>query len=326
MQSARSLFPTGTRFLVTGAAGFIGSHLVETILAMGHQVRGLDNFLTGKRENVEPFLGSPLFELIEGDVRDTQTCSLVCEGIDYVLHQAALGSVPRSINHPVLYEEINVGGTLRMLDAARASGVRKFVHASSSSVYGDSVRLPKVEGEEGMPLSPYAITKATNELYAHCYWHQYGVPTIGLRYFNVFGPRQDPYSEYAAVIPRFIAAMLADEPVVIHGDGEQSRDFTYIVNVVDANLLACLAPSEANGEVFNISCGESVSIKALAALLGDILQQNVKYSYSSSRHGDVRHSQADVRRAMLCLGYSPLWKLREGLKETIDWYRTQLSR
>lgn len=320
MEWEKDMFPTGTCFLVTGAAGFIGSHLVETLLKMGCRVRGLDNFLTGKRSNIEPFVGSPLFELVDGDIRDEQTCSFACEGVDYVLHQAALGSVPRSVKDPLLSEEINIGGTLKMLNAARSRGVKRFVYASSSSVYGDNTKPSKVEGEEGSPLSPYAITKIVNELYARCYWHLYGVPTIGLRYFNVFGPRQDPDSEYAAVIPRFISALLNGGPVVIYGDGEQSRDFTYIDNVVQANLLACRAPVEVNGQAFNIACEESTTINQLLVALTGLLEKSVQPVHRPTRPGDVRHSLADISKASDCLGYQPTVKLMDGLKHTVLQY------
>ncbi len=249
------IFPANVTFLVTGGAGFIGSNLCEALLGMGYQVRCLDNFSTGKKENVKDFLPDKNFTLIEADIRNLEACLAACEGVDYVLHQAAWGSVPRSIELPLLYEEINIRGTLNMLEAARQNGVRKFVYASSSSVYGDEPNLPKREGQEGNLLSPYALTKRADEEYAKLYTKLYGLDTYGLRYFNVFGRRQDPDGAYAAVIPRFIRQLLRDERPTIYGDGQQSRDFTYIDNVIEANLKACLAPSGAAGEVYNIAYG-----------------------------------------------------------------------
>jgi UDP-N-acetylglucosamine 4-epimerase len=248
-------FPEGSKFLVTGAAGFIGSNLVEAILNLGYKVRGLDNFSTGKRENIALFKDNPNFEFIEGDIRNLDTCMQACKDIDYVLHQAAWGSVPRSIEMPLLYEEINIRGTLNMMEAARQNNVKKFVYASSSSVYGDEPNLPKKEGIEGNLLSPYALTKRVNEEYGKLYTKLYGLDTYGLRYFNVFGRRQDPNGVYAAVIPKFIKQLLNDERPTIHGDGRQSRDFTYIENVIEANLKACKASHEAAGQVFNIAYG-----------------------------------------------------------------------
>ena len=244
-------FPEGSVFLVTGGAGFIGSNLCEALLEMGYQVRCLDNLSTGKKENVEPFLDHPRYTFLEKDIRDLDSCMEACRGADYVLHQAAWGSVPRSIEMPLFYEETNIRGTLNMMEAARQSGVKKFVYASSSSVYGDHPVLPKVEGQEGNLLSPYALTKRVDEEYGKLYKKLYGLDTYGMRYFNVFGRRQDPDGAYAAVIPRFIRQLMHGEVPTINGDGQQSRDFTYIDNVIEANLKACLAPSEAAGEAFN---------------------------------------------------------------------------
>ena len=245
-------FPENTKFLVTGGAGFIGSNLTEAILNLGYKVRVLDNFSTGKRENIEAFLNNKNFELLEGDIRDIETCRKACEGVDYVLHQAAWGSVPRSIKMPVLYEEINVKGHLNMMEAARENKVKKFVYASSSSVYGDHPVLPKKEGVEGNILSPYALTKKVNEEFADLYFRLYGLETIGMRYFNVFGRRQDPNGFYAAVIPKFVKQLINNEAPQINGDGETSRDFTYIDNVIEANLKACLAGKEASGQALSL--------------------------------------------------------------------------
>jgi UDP-N-acetylglucosamine 4-epimerase len=248
-------FPKDTSFLVTVAAGFIGSNLVEAILNLGHRVKALDNFSTGKKDNISLFIENQNFEFIEGDIRNLDVCMLACKDVDFVLHQAAWGSVPRSIEMPLLYEEINIKGTLNMLEASRHSEVNKFIYASSSSVYGDEPNLPKKEGREGNLLSPYALTKKVNEDYAKLYTNLYGLDTYGLRYFNVFGKRQDPNGNYAAVIPKFIKQLLNDEQPIINGDGKQSRDFTYIENVIEANLKACLASHESAGKAYNIAFG-----------------------------------------------------------------------
>lgn len=315
-------FPDGTRFLVTGGAGFIGSNLCEAILDMGQRVRCLDNFSNGKRENIAGFLANPLFELLEGDIRDLDTCLNACDGIDYVLHEAAWGSVPRSIEHPLLYEEINIRGMLNMIEAARQKGVSRFVYASSSSVYGDEPNLPKREGREGKPLSPYALTKRTAEKYCRLYWDLYGLETISLRYFNVFGRRQDPDGPYAAAIPRFIRAMANGQTPVINGDGSQSRDFTYVDNVVQANLKACLAGKDAVGQVFNIAYGEKVTLLALFQAIAKALgREDIQPVFGSWRKGDVHHSHADIGKAVRLLGYAPEWDFERGIKETIRWYR-----
>jgi UDP-N-acetylglucosamine 4-epimerase len=313
-------FPKETKFLVTGAAGFIGSNLVEALLKLGYQVRGLDNFSTGKKENVKLFTGNPLFEFIEGDIRDFDTCKKVCKGIDYVLHQAALGSVPRSIKFPLLYEEVNIGGTLNMMQAAVEADVKTFVYASSSSVYGDSKDLPKVEGQEGEALSPYALTKAINEEFGKLYYKLYGLKTIGLRYFNVFGRRQDPHSQYAAVIPIFVKALLNNQSPTIFGDGEQSRDFTYIQNVIEANIKACIAPDLASGETFNIAYGERITINQLYNKLCELLAKEIKPTYGLKRQGDVKHSLADISKCQKLLGYNPSYDINQGLKMAINWY------
>ena len=273
-------FDSNTRFLVTGAAGFIGSNLVEALLRMGYRVRAFDDFSTGKKENITSFTDNPRFEFIEGDIRDFETCQMACRDVDYVLHQAALGSIPRSIKHPVLYEEVNIGGTVKMMQAAKEAGVKRFVYASSSSVYGDSPILPKVEGQEGKVLAPYPLTKAVNEEYGRLYYQLYDLETIGLRYFNVFGKRQDPHSTYAAVIPIFVKKLLADERPVINGDGNHSRDFTYIENVIEANLKGCLASREACGEAYNIAYGQNTSLNQLYDKLCQLLGKDIKPIYN----------------------------------------------
>lgn len=313
-------FPKGTKFLVTGAAGFIGSNLVEAILKLGYKVRGLDNFSTGKKENIKLFIDDPLFEFIEGDIRDFDTCNKACEGIDYVLHQAALGSVPRSMKEPLIYEDNNIKGTSNMMETARLAGIKRFIYASSSSVYGDSTKLPKIEGNEGNVLSPYALTKMVNEQYGKLYTKVYGLECIGLRYFNVFGRRQDPHSQYAAVIPIFVKALLNNQPPTIFGDGEQSRDFTYIENVIEANLKACIAPNQACGETFNIAFGERITINELYNKLCKLLVKEIKPIYGSKRQGDVKHSLAEISKARKMLSYNPKYSLNTGLEMTMKWY------
>jgi UDP-N-acetylglucosamine 4-epimerase len=279
-------FPSGTVFLVTGGAGFIGSNLCEAIIRMGYQVRCLDNLSTGKIGNIEPLMDDHSFGFIEGDIRDFDTCIQACSGVDFVLHQAAWGSVPRSIEMPVLYEEINIKGTLNMMEAARQQKVEKFVFASSSSVYGDHPALPKKEGQEGQVLSPYALTKKVKEEYGRLYKQIYGLDTYGLRYFNVFGKRQDPDSYYAAVIPKFIKQLLNDQVPTIHGDGRQSRDFTYIENVIEANLKACLAPSEAAGQAYNIAFGGQEYLIDIFNMLCHLLGKQITPHYGPERAGD----------------------------------------
>jgi UDP-N-acetylglucosamine/UDP-N-acetylgalactosamine 4-epimerase len=317
-------FAEGTRFLVTGGAGFIGSNLVEAILRLGYKVRVLDNFSSGKKENIEEFFTNPDFQLLEGDIRDLETCLKACEGIDYVLHQAAWGSVPRSIEMPLVYEEINIKGALNMLVAARDNKVKRFVYASSSSVYGDEPNLPKVEGREGRLLSPYAVTKKVDELFAEIFFHLYGLETVGLRYFNVFGKKQDPYSLYAAVIPKFVKALLEEEAPTINGDGKQSRDFTYVENVVEANLKACLAPREAVGEVFNIAYGGRVYLIDLYKELCRLLGKKVEPIFGIDRKGDIKHSNADITKAKQILGYQPQYDIYSGIRLAIEWYKANL--
>ncbi|AUN15277.1 MAG: SDR family oxidoreductase [Paraclostridium sordellii] len=317
-------FPKGTKFLVTGGAGFIGSNLVEALLNKGCFVRVLDNFSIGKKENLEEFMNHENFELIEGDIRDLETCQKACKDITYVLNQAAWGSVPRSIEMPLLYEEINIKGTLNMMTAARDNGVKRFVYASSSSVYGDEPNLPKVEGREGNLLSPYAITKKVNELYAKNYFDLYGLETVGMRYFNVFGRKQDPHSYYSAVIPKFVSLLLNDEAPTINGDGEHSRDFTYIDNVIEANLRACLAPKEACGKAYNIAYGGRVSLNELYEVLRSLLNKDIKPIYGPNRKGDIKHSNADISSAKTLLNYNPSYSFEDGIKLTIEWYKDNL--
>lgn len=317
-------FPSESKFLVTGSAGFIGSNLVEAILKLGYKVRGLDNFSTGKRENVDEFLDNPNYEFIEGDIRDLKTCLDACEGIDFVLHQAAWGSVPRSIEMPLFYEEINIKGTLNMMEAAKEKGVKKFVYASSSSVYGDEPTLPKKEGREGSLLSPYALTKKVNEEYGRLYFELYGLETFGLRYFNVFGRRQNPHGEYAAVIPKFIKQLLNNERPTIYGDGKQSRDFTYIENVIEANLKACKADSKAAGQAYNIAFGGREFLIDIYNHLTKVLDKEIEPIFSSPRKGDIRHSNADISKAKEMIGYDPDWSFEQGIKAAIDWYKENL--
>ncbi|MGD6776280.1 SDR family oxidoreductase [Sutcliffiella horikoshii] len=317
-------FPEGSKFLVTGSAGFIGSNLVEAILKLGYKVRGLDNLSTGKKENVEEFLDNPNYEFIEGDIRDLETCMKACEGIDYVLNQAAWGSVPRSIEMPLFYEEVNIKGTLNMMEAARRNGVKKFVYASSSSVYGDEPNLPKKEGIEGNVLSPYALTKKVNEEYGRLYSNLYGLDTYGLRYFNVFGRRQNPDGAYAAVIPKFIRQLLNDEAPTINGDGKQSRDFTYIENVIEANLKACNASHEAAGEAFNIAYGGREFLIDIYMELLNALGKDIQPTFGPDRKGDIKHSNADISKAKELLGYHPHWSFELGIKKAIDWYKENL--
>jgi UDP-N-acetylglucosamine 4-epimerase len=317
-------FPENSVFLVTGAAGFIGSNLVEAILDLGYRVKALDDFSTGKKANVELFIDNSNYEFIEGDIRNFDTCLKACEGVDYVLHQAAWGSVPRSIEMPLLYEEINIKGTLNMMEAARQKGVKKFVYASSSSVYGDEPNLPKREGREGNLLSPYAVTKRVNEEYGKLYTRLYGLDTYGLRYFNVFGKRQDPESKYAAVIPKFIKQLLNDEQPTIYGDGKQSRDFTYINNVIEANLKACLASHEAAGEVYNIAYGGREYLIDVYYSLCKALDKDIEPIFGPERLGDIKHSNADVSKAKEKLGYEARWSFDEGIKLAIEWYKENL--
>ncbi|MBS3198659.1 SDR family oxidoreductase [Turicibacter bilis] len=314
-------FPNGTVFLVTGGAGFIGSNLCEAILKMGHKVKCLDDFSTGKEENIKDFIDNKDFQLIRGDIRNIETCMKACEGVDYVLHQAAWGSVPRSIEMPLIYEEVNIKGTLNMMDAARLNNVKRFVYASSSSVYGDHPVLPKVEGQEGNILSPYALTKKVNEEYAKLYYRLYGLETVGMRYFNVFGRRQDPHGYYAAVIPKFVKCLLNNESPVINGDGKQSRDFTYIENVIEANLKACYTKENVGGETFNIACGGQVNLIELYDKICEVLEVRIDPKFGPIRIGDIKHSNASIQKAKQLLDYNPDFNFREGIKLTIKYYK-----
>ncbi|MDU8885494.1 SDR family oxidoreductase [Yeosuana sp. MJ-SS3] len=309
-------------FLVTGGAGFIGSNLVGYLL--DHEaklVRVLDDFSNGYRENLMEFESHPAFELIEGDIRDLQTCKDAMQGMDYVSHQAALGSVPRSIHDPATTNTVNIDGFLNMLIALKDSDtVKRLVYAASSSTYGDSKALPKVEASIGKPLSPYAVTKYVNELYAEVFGKTYNTDTIGLRYFNVFGPKQSPNGAYAAVIPLFMQALKDGKRPTIHGDGEQTRDFTYIDNAVQANIKGFFAPKEASNEVFNVACGERISVNTLWHVLRSAAQSDLEATYGPQRQGDVKDSLADVSKAERLLGYKPEVSVEEGLKRAWDWF------
>ncbi|MEY8371355.1 SDR family oxidoreductase [Aerococcaceae bacterium 50-4] len=313
-------FSKNSVFLVTGGAGFIGSNLVEALLNKGHIVRVLDDLSQGKQENVDMFLENENYTFIKGDIRDLDTCLHATRGVDYVLNQAAWGSVPRSIDMPLLYEEINIKGTLNMLEASRQNNVKKFVYASSSSVYGDEPNLPKQEGIEGNLLSPYALTKRANEEYAKLYTKLYGLDTYGLRYFNVFGRRQDPNGAYAAVLPKFITQLLNDEQPTINGDGKQSRDFTYIENVIEANLKACAAPSEVAGNAFNVAYGGREFLIDVFYSLTEALGKQIEPHFGPERLGDIKHSNADISKAKALLNYEPDYSFDLGIKEAIDWY------
>lgn len=323
-------FQKDSLFLVTGGAGFIGSNLCEAILNLGYKVRCLDDLSTGREENVELFSSNVDYEFIKGDIKDLQTCMNACKGVDYILHQAAWGSVPRSIEMPLFYCANNITGTLNMLEAARQNKVRKFVYASSSSVYGDEPNLPKTEGREGNLLSPYAVSKRADEEWAKQYTMHYGLDTYGLRYFNVFGRRQDPNGAYAAVIPKFIKQLLNGETPTINGDGKQSRDFTYIENVIEANLKACMADSSVAGEAYNIAYGGRKYLIDIYYGLVDALRitdgngKRLEPKYGPDRAGDIKHSNADIGKAREMLKYDPEWSFERGIKAAIDWYRENL--
>ena len=318
-------FPENTTFLVTGAAGFIGSNLCEALLNKGCKVKALDDLSTGKQENIDLFLDNPNYTFIKGDIKDLDVCLKACEGVDYVLHQAAWGSVPRSLEMPLFYNKNNIEGTLNMLEAARQNGVKKFVYASSSSVYGDEPNLPKTEGREGNLLSPYALTKRCDEEWAKLYTKFYGLDTYGMRYFNVFGRRQDPDGAYAAVIPKFLKQLMHGETPTINGDGKQSRDFTYIDNVIEANLKACLAPHEAAGEAFNIAYGGREFLIDIYYGLAKALGVNIEPNFGPDRKGDIKHSNADISKAKKLLGYDPDYSFEDGIQLAIDWYKENLG-
>ena len=318
------VFPKDSLFLVTGGAGFIGSNLCEAILKLGYKVRCIDNLSTGKQSNVDLFINNPNYEFMKGDITDFDTCLAACKGVDFVLNQAAWGSVPRSIEMPQFYCINNILGTVNMMEAARQSGVKKFVYASSSSVYGDEPKLPKREGVEGNLLSPYALTKRCDEEWGRQYFIHYGLETYGLRYFNVFGRRQDPNGAYAAVIPKFIKQLLNNEQPTINGDGKQSRDFTYIENVIEANLKACLASSEAAGQSYNIAYGGREYLIDIYHSLTKSLNKNIEPLFGPDRKGDIKHSNADITKAKMSLGYDPEYDFNKGLLESIEWYKNNL--
>ncbi len=313
--------------LVTGGAGFIGSNLVGDLLLQDNDVVCLDNFFTGHRENIEPYMDNPRFTLIEGDIRNLDTCRKACDGINYVLHHAAVGSVPRSIEDPILSADVNEMGFIKMLIAARDAKIKRFIYAASSSTYGDSKKLPKIEDTIGKPLSPYAITKYANELYAENFSRLYGMETIGLRYFNVFGRRQDPDGAYAAVIPKFVIQFMRHESPVIHGDGTYSRDFTYIDNLIQINHLAALTDnSEAINQVYNVACGNRIDLNKMTRVLRkelarfDPMIENVEAIHGPERIGDIPHSQADISKARDLLNYAPKYNFSDGIREAAEWY------
>jgi len=312
-----------TSFLVTGGAGFIGSNLVEYLLKYGaKQVRVLDNYSNGFHKNLRLFEGHPALDVQEGDIRDLAACARACQGVDIVLHQAALGSVPRSINDPVLTDEVNVGGFVKMLTASKDAGVKRFVYAASSSTYGDHPGLPKVEDRIGRPLSPYAVTKYANELYADVFARTYGLEIIGLRYFNIFGPRQDPGGAYAAVIPLFIDAILQNKPPTLNGDGGQTRDFTFVENCVQANIRAALVGEPAAlGQVYNIAVGDRTSLVEMYELLREAAGSDLAPVFGPNRVGDIRDSLADISKARTLLGYDPQVRIGDGLRQTLEWFR-----
>lgn len=309
-------------FLITGGAGFIGSNIVEYLLKYGAgKVRVLDNLSEGKLANIEQYVGLPNFEFIEGDICDFNACLKACEGMDVVCHQAALGSVPRSLKNPVATNNVNVSGFVNMLTAVRDTGIKRFVYASSSSVYGDSLEMPKKEEKTGNALSPYAVSKKVNELYAQVFADSYGLEVIGLRYFNIFGPRQNPKGAYAAVVPLFVDALLDNQSPYINGDGEQSRDFTFVENAVQANIKALLTDNkEALGTVYNVALGERITINQLFEILKGLTGASVNAIHREAREGDVRDSLADTSKAEKLLGYEPAIKVHEALKLTLDWY------
>lgn len=317
-------FEKDSVFLITGGAGFIGSNLCEVLLNKGYKVRCLDDLSTGRQSNIDLFIDNPNYTFIKGDIRDLDICMKACEDVDYVLNQAAWGSVPRSIEMPLLYEDINIKGTLNMMEASRQNDVKKFVYASSSSVYGDEPTLPKQEGREGNVLSPYALTKVVDEEYAKLYTKLYGLDTYGMRYFNVFGKRQDPEGAYAAVIPKFLKQLLNNEQPTINGDGKQSRDFTYIENVIEANLKACKASSKVAGEAFNIAYGGREYLIDIYNGLCKALGKDIEPIFGPDRAGDIKHSNAEISKAREMLGYDPNWSFEKGIEAAIEWYKENL--
>ncbi len=317
-------FEKDSMFLVTGGAGFIGSNLCEAILNMGYKVRCLDDLSNGKQANIDLFDNNPNYTFIKGDIRDLSTCIKACGDVDYVLHQAAWGSVPRSIEMPLVYEEINIKGTLNMMEAASQNKIKKFVFASSSSVYGDEPNLPKKEGIEGNLLSPYALTKKVDEEYGKLFTKLYGLDTYALRYFNVFGQRQDPYGAYAAVIPKFIKQIMKNEIPTINGDGKQSRDFTYIENVIEANLKACKASNKAAGQAYNIAFGGREYLIDIYYELCNALEKVIEPLFGPDRAGDIKHSNADISKAREMFGYEPEWSFKKGIEAAIEWYKENI--
>lgn len=313
-----------TKYLVTGGAGFIGSHIAEKLLEQGNQVRILDNFETGKEKNMASFIHQ--VDFMKGDIRHAQTCEKACDGIDYVFHQAALGSVPRSIKDPITTNEVNITGTLNMLMAAKKAGIKRFIYASSSSVYGNSLVLPKVETMSPNPLSPYALSKYAGEVYALQFYFLYGFETIALRYFNVFGPRQEPHSQYAAVIPKFISSLRDGKRPTIFGDGEQTRDFTYVADVVNANLLASQASEDVCGKTYNVACQKKISLHDLLKKINQLIVlekpevKDLQPIYEAFRPGDVKESLADINQSKSYLNYHPHFSLEEGLKKTVEYF------
>ena len=317
-----------SKILVTGGAGFIGSNIVESLLTLDHvyKVRIIDNLSNGHKRNLTEFVEHPKFEFVWGDIRDYATCEAACKDMDLVCHQAALGSVPRSINDPLTTNAVNISGTLNIFTAAINTGIKRVIYAASSSTYGDSKTLPKVEDNIGKPLSPYAVTKLVNELYAEVYANLYDIDFIGLRYFNVFGPKQDPNGAYAAVIPLFMKAILENRQATINGDGLQSRDFTYIENAVQANIKALFTENEAAlNQVYNVAVGDRVTLLELYEALAEIAQSDIKPNFGPPRPGDVRHSQADISKARNLLNYDPLIKVKQGLELAFSWYEKQFG-
>ncbi len=321
-----------SKVLVTGGAGFIGSNLIEALLSQNNQVVCLDNFSTGKKENIAPFMANPAFELVEGDIRNPEDCKKAVKGAKYILHQAALGSVPRSINDPATTNAVNISGFLNMLIAARDEGIKRFVYAASSSTYGDHPGLPKFEDKIGLPLSPYAVTKYVNELYANVFADLYGIETIGLRYFNVFGEKQDPFGAYAAVIPVFVKAIISKNPPTINGDGTHSRDFTYVQNVVQINQLAATTENpKATNTVYNVAFGENTNLNELYEILREQLGKfnkellSLDVIHGPERAGDIKHSLASIDKAKELLGYDPQYSIRQGLEKAVKWYWENLQ-
>lgn len=314
-----------TTFLITGVAGFIGSNLAEECLKLGFKVKGIDNFSNGREENIKELLQSERFELIKGDICNYDLCNKVCDSVDYVFHEAAWGSVPKSIKQPLDYTKNNILGTHNMLHASYENHVKAFIYASSASVYGDNDDRVKKIGKEGNLLSPYAFSKKANEDLAKLYYNLYGLNTIGLRYFNVFGRRQNPYSEYSAVIPKFIKAILNGDEITINGNGEQSRDFTYIDNVIEANLKACITNGNAAGQVFNVALGQNTSINELYKLLSVFLGKETKVNHGPERKGDIKNSLADIEKTKNVLNYNPKYSIKDGLEKTVKWYIENLD-